>query len=62
LQHRSLLFVLWQTSQIFDNVISLHFTATRDPSKIDILRFCEKFGVDPPLIPDLLALVGDAAE
>ena len=25
-------------------------------------RYAKKFGVDPPLIPDLLALVGDAAD
>jgi len=28
----------------------------------DAARIREKFGVDPPLIPDLLALVGDAAD
>jgi len=28
----------------------------------DAARISEKFGVDPPLIPDLLALVGDAAD
>jgi 5'-3' exonuclease len=28
----------------------------------DAAAICEKFGVDPPLIPDLLALVGDVAD
>jgi 5'-3' exonuclease len=28
----------------------------------DAVAIREKFGVDPPLIPDLLALVGDAAD